>query len=104
VSVDQIERAQSSVRIATVQNEYNVGTRRHQDVFYYCTTRGIGFIPFYPLRIGELAGSERLKAIAALNGVTPAGVTLPGYSRDRRSLSREDGLSEFAIAEMISSV
>jgi pyridoxine 4-dehydrogenase len=73
VSVEQIERAQSSVQIATVQNEYNLGTRKHQDVVDYCTTRGIGFIPFYPLRIGELAGSERLKAVA---GVTAAGVAL----------------------------
>jgi pyridoxine 4-dehydrogenase len=76
VSVDQIERAQSSVQIATVQNEYNLGTRRHQDVVDYCTTHGIGFIPFYPLQIGELAGSERLKAIAARQGVTPGGVAL----------------------------
>jgi pyridoxine 4-dehydrogenase len=76
VSVDQIERAQSSVQIATVQNEYNLGTRKHQDVVDYCTTRGIGFIPFYPLKIGELGGSERLKAIAARKVVTPAGVAL----------------------------
>ena len=76
VSVDQIERAQSSVQIATVQNEYNLGTRRHQEVVDYCTTHGIGFIPFYPLKIGELAGSERLKAIAARQGVTPGGVAL----------------------------
>jgi aryl-alcohol dehydrogenase-like predicted oxidoreductase len=76
VSVDQIERAQSSVQIATVQNEYNLGTRRRQEVVDYCTTHGIGFIPFYPLKIGELAGSERLKAIAARQGVTPGGVAL----------------------------
>jgi pyridoxine 4-dehydrogenase len=76
VSVDQIERAQSLLQIATVQNEYNLGTRRRQEVVDYCTTHGIGFIPFYPLKIGQLAGSERLKAIAARQGVTPGGVAL----------------------------
>jgi pyridoxine 4-dehydrogenase len=76
VSVDQIERARSSVRIATVQNEYNLGTRTHEGVIDYCTTHGIGFIPFYPLKIGKLAGAEQLKAIAMREGVTPAGIAL----------------------------
>lgn len=76
VSVEQIERARSVVEIATVQNEYNLGTRTHEDVVDYCAKNGIGFIPFYPLRIGKLAESEDLKAIAIREGVTPAGIAL----------------------------
>jgi pyridoxine 4-dehydrogenase len=76
VSIDQIERARSSVEIATVQNEFNLGTRTHEDVVHYCTTHSIGFIPFYPLKIGKLAESEKLKAIAKREGVTPTGIAL----------------------------
>ena len=76
VSVDQIEQARSSVQIATVQNEYNLGTRTHEDVVDYCTRHGIAFIPFYPLKIGKLVESEQLKAIAMREGVTPAGIAL----------------------------
>jgi len=76
VSVGPIEQARSSVQIATVQNEYNLGTRTHEDVVDYCTTHGIAFIPFYPLKIGKLAESEKLKAIAAREGVTPMGIAL----------------------------
>jgi pyridoxine 4-dehydrogenase len=44
VSVDQIERARAAVEIATVQNEYNLGTRTHEHVVDYCTAHGIAFI------------------------------------------------------------
>ncbi|ADV82027.1 aldo/keto reductase [Terriglobus saanensis] len=76
VSVDQIERARSSVEIATVQNEYNLGTRTHDGVVNYCTKHDIGFIPFYPLKIGKLIESEELKAIARREGVAPSGIAL----------------------------
>ncbi|WP_263377600.1 aldo/keto reductase [Granulicella paludicola] len=76
VGVEQIERARSSVEIATVQNEYNLGTRKHEDVVDYCTAHNIGFIPFYPLKIGQRAESEQLKAIAAREGVAQTGIAL----------------------------
>jgi pyridoxine 4-dehydrogenase len=46
VNVEQIERARSAAEITTVQNEYNLGTRAHEDVVNYCTAHNIGFIPF----------------------------------------------------------
>ncbi len=76
VNVDQIKRATSAVEIATVQNEYNLGTRKHEDVVEYCDQHGIAFIPFYPLKIGRLADSEMLKTIAARHGVLPSGIAL----------------------------
>ena len=76
VGVDQIERARSEVQIATVQNQYNLVERKHDDVVKYCTRAGIGFIPFYPLTIGELAHSETLKSLAAREGVTPPLIAL----------------------------
>jgi pyridoxine 4-dehydrogenase len=76
VDVDHIERARSEVEIATVQNLYNLAQRKHDDVVDYCARHGIGFIPFYPLKIGDLADSEALKSLAAREKVTPALIAL----------------------------
>ena len=91
VGVEQIERARLSVEIATVQNEYNLGTRKHEDVVDYCTEHSIDFIPFYPLKIGQLAESADVKEIAAREGVAQTGdrfsvVTqqIPGNYRNTR--------------------
>jgi aryl-alcohol dehydrogenase-like predicted oxidoreductase len=76
VDVEQIDRARRVVDIATVQNEYNLSSRTHDDVLAYCEQHAIGFIPFYPQRIGELAEAEALRAIAARENATPAMVAL----------------------------
>jgi aryl-alcohol dehydrogenase-like predicted oxidoreductase len=55
VDVDQIAEASAIVDIATVQNRYNLTDRAADDVLRYCTERGIGFIPWFPLASGELA-------------------------------------------------
>ena len=72
VGIDEIERARSAIEIATVQNLYNLAQRKRDDVVDYCERHGIGFIPFYPLKIGHLADSETLKSLAARENVTPA--------------------------------
>jgi pyridoxine 4-dehydrogenase len=72
VGVDELERARSEVEIATVQNLYNLSQRKSDDVVDYCASHGIAFIPFYPLKIGDLANSEALKSLAARENVTPA--------------------------------
>ena len=72
VGIDEIERARSEVEIATVQNLYNLSQRKRDDVVDYCGRHGIGFIPFYPLKIGDLAESEEVKLLAARENVTPA--------------------------------
>jgi pyridoxine 4-dehydrogenase len=76
VDIHHIERARSEVEIATVQNLYNLAQRKHDDVVDYCARHGIGFIPFYPLKIGDLADSEALKSLAARENVTPALIAL----------------------------
>jgi pyridoxine 4-dehydrogenase len=76
VGVEQIERARSVVEIATVQNAYNLADRRYDDVLAFCERGAIGFIAFYPLKLGDLAERAELTAIAAREGVTPAQVGL----------------------------
>jgi aryl-alcohol dehydrogenase-like predicted oxidoreductase len=78
VSVEQIERAREHVEVTTVQNLYNIGERKHEDVLDYCTEHGIGFIPWYPLNTGKLMeGNDSPLARAARDlDATPAQVAL----------------------------
>jgi aryl-alcohol dehydrogenase-like predicted oxidoreductase len=76
VSVVQIARARATVAIATVQNAYNLADRRHDDVLAYCERHEIGFIAFYPQRIGALAEAAVLRALAARHGVSPSLIAL----------------------------
>jgi pyridoxine 4-dehydrogenase len=54
VSVEQLETARDHVEVATVQNEYNLANREHQDVLDACEEAGIGFIPYFPIGAGDL--------------------------------------------------
>lgn len=80
VSVEQVQAAQAAgLRVATVQNLYNVGDRKHEAVLDYCERAGIGFIPWYPLNTGRLLredGHGPLAEAAATLGATPAQVAL----------------------------
>jgi aryl-alcohol dehydrogenase-like predicted oxidoreductase len=55
VSVDEIKKARKHVEIVTVQNLFNLGDRKHQDVVDYCTKENLGFIPWFPMAAGDLA-------------------------------------------------
>lgn len=77
VGVDEIADAGRVVDVATVQNRYNLIDRASDDVLRYCTERGIGFIPWFPIAAGELAkpGGAVHEAAVALDA-TPAQVAL----------------------------
>jgi pyridoxine 4-dehydrogenase len=55
VSVAEIEQARQVVDVVSVQNLYNLGTRKSEDVVAYCEREGIAFIPWFPVAAGELA-------------------------------------------------
>ena len=77
VGVEEIVEAARHFPVATVQNEYNLVTRKSEDVLDHCTRHGIGFIPWFPLAAGDLArpGSV-LSTIAETRGATPSQVAL----------------------------
>lgn len=52
VSVEQLETARDHVDVATVQNNYNLENRDHEDVLQACEDAGIGFIPYFPVGAG----------------------------------------------------
>jgi aryl-alcohol dehydrogenase-like predicted oxidoreductase len=77
VSVDDIEAAAKVFPVATVQNRYNLADRASEAVLEHCEKRGIGFIPWYPLAAGELAGpGAALDAIARAHRATPGQIAL----------------------------
>jgi aryl-alcohol dehydrogenase-like predicted oxidoreductase len=63
VTLDELARAQQIVPIVTVQNHYNLATRRSErmtvaeseQMIDTCAQQGIGFIPWAPLTTGALA-------------------------------------------------
>jgi pyridoxine 4-dehydrogenase len=65
VTVEQIEEAAKTVRIVSVQNEYNLGNRKHEDVLKYCEANGIAFIPWFPVAAGKLAQTGSKLDLAA---------------------------------------
>ena len=55
VSVAEIEQARKVVDVVSVQNLYNLGNRKSEDVLAYCEKEGIAFIPWFPVAAGDLA-------------------------------------------------
>jgi pyridoxine 4-dehydrogenase len=77
VSVNQLEQARSLVEVVTVQNRYNLTDRDSEDVLEACEREGIGFIPWFPLAMGNLARpGGPLDEIAGRHGATPSQVAL----------------------------
>jgi aryl-alcohol dehydrogenase-like predicted oxidoreductase len=94
VSVTEIERAQKTVTIVSVQNLYNLSNRQSEDVLAYCEKNGLGFIPWFPVAAGDLAkpggllddaakrhgASVSQLALAWLLHRSPAMLPIPGTS------------------------
>ena len=77
VNVDQIRRAQKYFPVVSVQNRYNLADRGWEEVVDYCEKENIGFIPWYPLQTGKLAGEGGpLTKIAGKRGATAAQIAL----------------------------
>jgi pyridoxine 4-dehydrogenase len=55
VDVEQLDSARATTAIATVQNRYNLVDREHEAVLDRCAELGIGFIPWFPVAVGDLA-------------------------------------------------
>jgi aryl-alcohol dehydrogenase-like predicted oxidoreductase len=77
VSVADIEEARRYFDVASVQNMYNLVSRKSEDVLDYCAREGIAFIPWYPLGAGRLTREGTvLDRVARSLSATPAQVAL----------------------------
>jgi aryl-alcohol dehydrogenase-like predicted oxidoreductase len=77
VTVEEIEAAARVFPVATVQNKYNLGDRASEAVLDYCASKGIGFIPWFPLASGELSKpGGALDRVAQAHKATPGQIAL----------------------------
>jgi len=77
VKPKEIDRARKVVEIVSVQNQYNVGDRQHEDVLQYCEKHHLAFIPWFPVSAGRLARPEgKLDKVAERHGSTVSQLSL----------------------------
>lgn len=77
VKAQEIEEARRTVEIVSVQNEYNLGNRKHEDVLDYCEKHNIAFIPWFPVAAGKLARpGGKLDQLAKKRNATVAQISL----------------------------
>jgi pyridoxine 4-dehydrogenase len=109
VTVEELEQAERTATIATVQNLYNLSNRAAEPVLDHCEDHGIGFIPWFPLATGKLSepggpldriahaldASPSQLALAWLLKRSPVMLPIPGTSSVAHL---EDNLSAANIA------
>src|SRR5579875_1146439 len=77
VSVKEIEQVRKFIDIVSVQNEYNITTRKSEEVLEYCEKENIGFIPWFPVAAGKLAQpGGKLDQFAQKHDATLAQISL----------------------------
>jgi pyridoxine 4-dehydrogenase len=77
VKPHEIDQARKIIEIVSVQNQYNIGDRQHEDVVEYCTKHKIAFIPWFPVAAGKLARpGGKLDAVAKAHGATVSQISL----------------------------
>jgi pyridoxine 4-dehydrogenase len=99
VSVAQIERARRVVPIVSIQNKYNLADREWEDEVDYCEREALGFIPWFPLQVGQLAGHATLAQIARQLGATPNQVALAWLLQRSLAMLPIPGTSKVAHLE-----
>ena len=77
VSSSEIAQAQKTATIVSVQNQYNLSDRRHEDVLKYAEQHKLAFLPWFPMAAGKLvrAGGP-LDRMAKQHDATPAQLAL----------------------------
>jgi len=76
VGTAQIQRAQATLPVVSVQNRYNLMDRAWDDVVTYCERQGLAFIPWHPLGAGSLDVPAPLRRVARRHNATPLQVAL----------------------------
>jgi aryl-alcohol dehydrogenase-like predicted oxidoreductase len=76
VDIPQLEEAQKTAKIASVQNLFNLTNRDAEPLLDHCTAQNIAFIPWFPLATGKLIEHGPLAQIAADTGAEPSQLAL----------------------------
>ena len=100
VSVADIEDARRHFEVVSVQNMYNLVSRRSEDVLDFCAREGIAFIPWYPLGAGRLAREGTvLDRLAKKLGATAAQIALAWVLQRSRVMLPIPGTSRVSHLE-----
>src|SRR6266566_5388946 len=77
VKPHEIDQARKIVEIVSVQNQYNLSDRQHEDVVEYCTKHKLAFIPWFPVAAGKLAKpGGKLDTVAKAHDATVSQLSL----------------------------
>jgi pyridoxine 4-dehydrogenase len=77
VKPHEIDQARKVIDIVSVQNQYNIGDRQHEDVVAYCTKHKLAFIPWFPVAAGKLARpGGKLDKVAKAHSATVSQLSL----------------------------
>lgn len=71
VTLDRLATAQSLCTVVSVQNAYNVGRRRSEDVLRACEEQGIAFVPHSPNILAGCDAETTVAEVALARGVSP---------------------------------
>ena len=71
VTLDQLVAAERIVRVASVQNMYNIHNRGESDrIIEHCERNQVAFIPYFPLGAGEISDDTELQIVSKAHGAT----------------------------------
>jgi len=81
ITREHLLHALEHTEIACVQNPLNLADRASMPVLHECSSRGIAFVPFFPLgsgfaRANPVLGNKRVLSVAGRLGFTPAQIAL----------------------------
>ncbi len=76
VGVADIERVRKVLPVVSVQNLYNLGERKWEDVLDYTTSENLAFIPWYPLASGPSSLENKVTKLAEKYNATTAQIAL----------------------------
>jgi pyridoxine 4-dehydrogenase len=100
VDVEELEAAQVTATIASVQNLFNLTARDAEPLLDHCEANDIGFIPWFPLATGKLLEEGGpLAEIAAETGAEPSQLALAWLLRRSPVMLPIPGTSSLAHLE-----
>lgn len=99
VDEEQVRRAEAVVPIVSVQNLYNLGNRKWESVLDYTASRGMAFIPWYPLASGPEKMAAKVEAVARNHGATTAQIALAWLLKRSPNILLIPGTSSLAHLE-----
>lgn len=98
VTVEQLAIAQSLCTVVSVQNRYNLGDRKSEQVLAACEVQGLAFMPWAPVILAGTPAADAVSSVAAARGVPDQAVALAWLLRRSPMMLPIPGTSSVAHA------